>query len=172
MASTKDRKHSRASFQFEFQLLIPKAGFLVTMTNRSCKHSRNDCRCFKFGSTRKRWSENGSGTFRVALAFHPGDRQCQLSTYLSIYLPTYLPTYLPLLAVPFTQAAFDACGWGGRLLPCMVTYFYNQKTEWWRPAGILEGPDVLAWSSLVEGDEQLDQRNSQTTMELCHACVA
>ena len=96
MASTKDRKHSRASFQFEFQLLIPKAGFLVTMTNRSCKHSRNDCRCFKFGSTRKRWSENGSGTFRVALAFHPGDRQCQLSTYLSIYLPTYLPTYLPI----------------------------------------------------------------------------
>ena len=28
------------------------------------------------------------------------------------------------------------------------------------------------WSSLVEGDEQLDQPNSQTTMELCHACVA
>ena len=28
------------------------------------------------------------------------------------------------------------------------------------------------WSSLVEGDEQLDRPNSQTTMELCHACVA
>ena len=28
------------------------------------------------------------------------------------------------------------------------------------------------WSSLVEGDEQLDQPNSQTTMELCHVCVA
>ena len=30
---------------------------------------------------------------------------------------------------------------------------------------------VEAWSSLVEGDEQLDQPNSQTTMELCNACV-
>ena len=29
-----------------------------------------------------------------------------------------------------------------------------------------------AWSSLVEGDEQLSRPNSQTTMELCHACVA
>ena len=29
---------------------------------------------------------------------------------LPTYLFTYLPTYLPLLAVPFTQAAFDACG--------------------------------------------------------------
>ena len=29
---------------------------------------------------------------------------------------------------------------------------------------------VNAWSSLVEGDEQLDQPNSQTTtMEFCHA---
>ena len=28
------------------------------------------------------------------------------------------------------------------------------------------------WSSLVEGDEQLDRPNSQTTMECCHACVA
>ena len=28
------------------------------------------------------------------------------------------------------------------------------------------------WSSLVEGDEQLDQPNSQTTLELCHECVA
>ena len=28
------------------------------------------------------------------------------------------------------------------------------------------------WSSLVEGDEQLDRPNSQTTVELCHACVA
>ena len=28
------------------------------------------------------------------------------------------------------------------------------------------------WSSLVEGDEQLDRPNSQTTMELCHARVA
>ena len=28
------------------------------------------------------------------------------------------------------------------------------------------------WSSLVKGDEQLDQPNSQTTMELCHASVA
>ena len=27
-------------------------------------------------------------------------------------------------------------------------------------------------SSLVEGDEQLDWPNSQTTTELCHACVA
>ena len=26
-----------------------------------------------------------------------------------------------------------------------------------------------AWSSLVEGDEQLDRPNSQTTMEYCHA---
>ena len=31
---------------------------------------------------------------------------------------------------------------------------------------------ALAWSSIEEGDEQLDQPNSQTTMELCHACVA
>ena len=30
----------------------------------------------------------------------------------------------------------------------------------------------LAWSSLVEGDEQLDWPNHQTTLELCHACVA
>ena len=29
-----------------------------------------------------------------------------------------------------------------------------------------------AWSSLVEGDEQLGRPNIQTTMELCHACVA
>ena len=28
------------------------------------------------------------------------------------------------------------------------------------------------WSSLVEGDEQLDRAKSQTTMELWHACVA
>ena len=28
------------------------------------------------------------------------------------------------------------------------------------------------WSSLVEGDEQLDRPNSQTTMELCRKCVA
>ena len=28
------------------------------------------------------------------------------------------------------------------------------------------------WSSLVEGDEQLDRPNSQTTVELCHASVA
>ena len=28
------------------------------------------------------------------------------------------------------------------------------------------------WSSLAEGDEQLDWPNSQTTLELCHACVA
>ena len=28
------------------------------------------------------------------------------------------------------------------------------------------------WSSLVEGDEQLDRPNSQTTMKLCHECVA
>ena len=27
-------------------------------------------------------------------------------------------------------------------------------------------------SSLVEGDEQLDRPNSQTTMEVCHARVA
>ena len=27
------------------------------------------------------------------------------------------------------------------------------------------------WSSLEEGDEQLDQPNSQTTFELCHACI-
>ena len=26
-------------------------------------------------------------------------------------------------------------------------------------------------SLLLEGDEQLDRPNSQTTMELCHACV-
>ena len=31
---------------------------------------------------------------------------------------------------------------------------------------------VWSWSSLVEGDEQLDWPNSQTAMELCHACVA
>ena len=28
------------------------------------------------------------------------------------------------------------------------------------------------WSSLVEGDEQLDLLNSQSTFEICHACVA
>ena len=28
-----------------------------------------------------------------------------------------------------------------------------------------------ALSSLIEGDEQLDWPNSQTTMEFCHACV-
>ena len=33
-------------------------------------------------------------------------------------------------------------------------------------------PASDAWSSLVEGDEQLDQPNIQTTMDLCHACVA
>ena len=27
------------------------------------------------------------------------------------------------------------------------------------------------WNFLVEGDEQLDRPNSQTTMECCHACV-
>ena len=27
----------------------------------------------------------------------------------------------------------------------------------------------MPWSSLVEGDEQLDWPNSQKTMELCHA---
>ena len=30
----------------------------------------------------------------------------------------------------------------------------------------------LPWSSLVEGDEQVDRPNSQTTMESCHACDA
>ena len=30
---------------------------------------------------------------------------------------------------------------------------------------------IQQWSSLVEGDEQLDRPNSQTTTELCHACV-
>ena len=30
----------------------------------------------------------------------------------------------------------------------------------------------VAWSSLVEGDEQLDWPNSHTTMELCNVCVA
>ena len=30
---------------------------------------------------------------------------------------------------------------------------------------------VKLWSSLGEGDEQLDRPNSQTTLELCHACV-
>ena len=28
------------------------------------------------------------------------------------------------------------------------------------------------WSSLVEGDEQLDRPNSQKTVELCYSCVA
>ena len=28
------------------------------------------------------------------------------------------------------------------------------------------------WSSLVEGDEQLDRPNSHTTMELCYSCLA
>ena len=28
------------------------------------------------------------------------------------------------------------------------------------------------WSSLEEGDEQLELPNSQTIMEICHACVA
>ena len=31
---------------------------------------------------------------------------------------------------------------------------------------------VKSWSSLVEGDEQLDRPNSQTIMELYHARVA
>ena len=31
---------------------------------------------------------------------------------------------------------------------------------------------TVAWSSLVEGDEQLDRPNSQTFMELCLACAA
>ena len=30
---------------------------------------------------------------------------------------------------------------------------------------------VKSWSSLVEGDEQLDRPNSQTCMECCHACA-
>ena len=34
------------------------------------------------------------------------------------------------------------------------------------------GPIVKPWTSLIEGDEQLDQPNSQTNMELYHACVA
>ena len=29
----------------------------------------------------------------------------------------------------------------------------------------------LTLSSLVEGDEQLDLPNSQTTLEVCHVCV-
>ena len=33
-------------------------------------------------------------------------------------------------------------------------------------------PMSSPWSSLVEGDEQLDQPNSQTTLELYHAYVA
>ena len=33
-------------------------------------------------------------------------------------------------------------------------------------------PIAESWSSLVEGDAQLDRPNSQTTMEVCHACVA
>ena len=32
--------------------------------------------------------------------------------------------------------------------------------------------NVGSWGSLVEGDEQLDWPNSQTTMELWHACVS
>ena len=36
----------------------------------------------------------------------------------------------------------------------------------------LPGKLGIPWSSLVEGDEQVDQPNSQTTMELCHARVA
>ena len=31
---------------------------------------------------------------------------------------------------------------------------------------------AYAWSSLVEGDEQLNWPNSQITLELCHACAA
>ena len=31
---------------------------------------------------------------------------------------------------------------------------------------------IMSWSSVVEGDDQLDWPNSQTTLELCHACVA
>ena len=28
------------------------------------------------------------------------------------------------------------------------------------------------WSSVLEGDEQLDRQNSQMSLECCHACVA
>ena len=46
--------------------------------------------------------------------------------------------------------------------------------EWWRPLLFLQWTWHFnsAWSSLVEGDEQLERPNSQTTMELCHARVA
>ena len=35
---------------------------------------------------------------------------------------------------------------------------------------MIRSPIVKSWSSLVEIDEQLDRSNSQTSMELCHAC--
>ena len=43
----------------------------------------------------------------------------------------------------------------------LKTHLYRAATSW-----------TYSRSSLVEGDEQLDRPNSQTTMEFCHSCAA
>ena len=45
-----------------------------------------------------------------------------------------------------------------------MAHFFKKN----RQIGKLPSP----WSSLVEGDKQLDQPKSQTCLECCHACAA
>ena len=51
--------------------------------------------------------------------------------------------------------------WWSALLKSLASHLLNETLSWDVP-----------WSSLVEGDEQLDQPNSQTCMEWCHASAA
>ena len=44
--------------------------------------------------------------------------------------------------------------------------------QWWHNYNCSVSETGKSWSCLVEGDEQLDWPNSQTSMELCHAYVA
>ena len=50
----------------------------------------------------------------------------------------------------------------GAVVHWMETKNYRYLHKWY----------VVAWSSLVERDEQVDQHNSQTWMVYCHACLA
>ena len=48
----------------------------------------------------------------------------------------------------------------------------HPQPQYVTPVKRLMSATAKTWSSLVDGDGQLDQPNSQTTLELCHACVA
>ena len=43
--------------------------------------------------------------------------------------------------------------------------------ESWTPLVEEDGWRVVAWISLVEGDDQSDHANSQTCVECCSACT-